>query len=478
MSKKKKSTPKVAKTGKPEDVIDVVAEEVPGDEGVEAMADSPPDVEVETVEVTAEDKTGETVDVAADSPAEDGIEHMHAAGLTGGWQNTADEEPPEEAIEEAGDEAAGGGRAGWIVAGALACAIGGAGGIIYASPWLAENLPESLAGYFQSAGADAGARLGAIEGALGTLETNVASIGKTLEQTASPHTPDLTARLTGLEGQISEQLAALEAAVARNAEAAQAVDITPVTARLDQIETALTAATESGGGSAAAIAAIAADVAALGSRLTVIEKNFTRLSQLTANLAAEGQKITALSDRLATLEADGGGKAAARAIALASLSSAVARGNFSAELQAFMAISPNEMATPVLDSLAAAGLPPIARLQADFRDSLQAAIKAEAAPGATASWSDKLFGSAMSVVTVRPVGEVAGDDTPAILARAEVRVQAGDIAAALTELDALSGPARDAMAGWTATAGARLAGLAELEALKQSSLAAISGATN
>jgi hypothetical protein len=46
------------------------------------------------------------------------------------------------------------------------------------------------------------------------------------------------------------------------------------------------------------------------------------------------------------------------------------------------------------------------------------------------------------------VDYVKGDGPHAILARAESRLDEGDLEGALAELDALSAPAREALAGW------------------------------
>jgi len=56
---------------------------------------------------------------------------------------------------------------------------------------------------------------------------------------------------------------------------------------------------------------------------------------------------------------------------------------------------------------------------------------------------------------VRPVGEVAGDDAGARVARAEVRLSQNDLAAAVKELEGLSGPPADAAAPWLGDARAR-----------------------
>ena len=61
------------------------------------------------------------------------------------------------------------------------------------------------------------------------------------------------------------------------------------------------------------------------------------------------------------------------------------------------------------------------------------------------------------LASLRPVGPVEGDSAGAVVARAEARVRADDLAAALDELAALEGPAAEAVRPWREAAAARLA---------------------
>jgi hypothetical protein len=64
---------------------------------------------------------------------------------------------------------------------------------------------------------------------------------------------------------------------------------------------------------------------------------------------------------------------------------------------------------------------------------------------------------AEGLVSVRhAAGEVEGDDPDARLARAEFRLLQGDLASALTEVEAVEGPAAEPLAGWLVDARARL----------------------
>ena len=70
-----------------------------------------------------------------------------------------------------------------------------------------------------------------------------------------------------------------------------------------------------------------------------------------------------------------------------------------------------------------------------------------------------------ALIAVRLVGEIRGEDAEALLARAEQRLAAGDIAAALDILAALPPAPAERLAPWTAAARARVeldAALADL----------------
>ncbi|MEJ2117302.1 MAG: mitofilin family membrane protein, partial [Alphaproteobacteria bacterium] len=89
-------------------------------------------------------------------------------------------------------------------------------------------------------------------------------------------------------------------------------------------------------------------------------------------------------------------------------------------------------------------------------DAADAAIETENRP-ADQSYSSRIWASLKSVVRIRRVGEVEGDTTLAILARAEVRLKKGDLKAALKETLALKGDAANAFKAWQNDAQSRIA---------------------
>ena len=62
-----------------------------------------------------------------------------------------------------------------------------------------------------------------------------------------------------------------------------------------------------------------------------------------------------------------------------------------------------------------------------------------------------------SIIVVRRIDESEGDEPWAVLSRAGARVDEGNVAAALTELEALPPAGREAISSWIADAEARVA---------------------
>lgn len=98
------------------------------------------------------------------------------------------------------------------------------------------------------------------------------------------------------------------------------------------------------------------------------------------------------------------------------------------------------------------------------------ATQAEAGPpaatgGQLEAWWHDMVRRLSAAVTIRKVGDVAGDDPAARIARAEQRLAGHDLAGAVDALAGLTGPPARAVAGWLDDARARLTldkGLADL----------------
>ncbi|MCF4165659.1 hypothetical protein L2U69_08395 [Zavarzinia compransoris] len=121
-------------------------------------------------------------------------------------------------------------------------------------------------------------------------------------------------------------------------------------------------------------------------------------------------------------------------------------------------------ALDTLSAHAAEGLATRGALATEFAPLARAAVQAANMPE-DADVVDRLLAEAGNLITVRPVGEVEGDDVPARIARAERRLDRGDLEDALAEVAALQGGAAEALSAWKAKAEARLAAEAAVDLL-------------
>lgn len=121
-------------------------------------------------------------------------------------------------------------------------------------------------------------------------------------------------------------------------------------------------------------------------------------------------------------------------------------------------------ALETLTSHAATGLATRAALATEFAPLARAAVQAANMPE-EGDVMDRLLAEAGNLITVRPVGEVEGEDAPARVARAERRLDRGDLAGAVAEVAALQGGAAEVLAPWKAEAEARLAAEAAVDLL-------------
>lgn len=113
-------------------------------------------------------------------------------------------------------------------------------------------------------------------------------------------------------------------------------------------------------------------------------------------------------------------------------------------------------AARTLSRLSGKGVPTQETLRQRF-DGLADEITRAAITGEDPGWWDETLLRLTSVVNIRPVGERKGEDTAAIVARAERRLAEGNLAAAIDELKALSGRPASTAAPWVADAERRLA---------------------
>lgn len=103
------------------------------------------------------------------------------------------------------------------------------------------------------------------------------------------------------------------------------------------------------------------------------------------------------------------------------------------------------------------GLPSLSQLQKGFANAMTKTLSPK-----SGAWSEKMH----ALVRIRKVGEVEGVDDEAVLARAETKLQQGNFAQTLKELEQLSPPAADAMNEWKKQAAGYMDAKKALDALQ------------
>jgi hypothetical protein len=291
---------------------------------------------------------------------------------------------------------------------------------------------------FLDQGASDRAAINALDARIGTVETNDAARASALTsveeklQTASAsaeNAANLAARLETLETGVNDLKTALA-----DAQSAMAAG----TARIDELAKAMPPAD------------IVDQIGRLESLVKVLNTAVDTLAP----------RITALDTRVAALEAKKDDPdAAARAalgLALSNLTRAATRAEpFARELDVVAEFLPNEPELAELKTVAADGVPTATSLEAQFPQVVREVLDAERAAKNDSLWQ-RFLSNARKLVTLRRVGEVAGEDTDAVLARMEERVKRGDLSATLAEAKGLQGTAAEAASPWVKDVTARV----------------------
>jgi len=320
-----------------------------------------------------------------------------------------------------------------------------------------------------------GAEIAGLEARVATLDARLATLETVASKPPSePVAEALAGRLDEQAGKIEalsgrldrlaariEELAARPAPVAIEGDAAAA----RLSTRLDAIERALK--TARGAGDTTALERKINDLAQRGAAL---EK---RLATVTGRLSKE---IAALGAR----KAGAASRNAGLVLALGQLREALrGSGGYADELAAVRALAGDDpaLAEPLatLARHAETGVATRAALRARFSALADRLVRAAVVPP-EGNWLRRTLARLGSLVTVRRVGEVAGDAADAVVARAEARLEAGDLAAAVAELETLQGAPATLAKPWLEDARARLAVDRAVAALAARGAAALGGA--
>ncbi len=192
-------------------------------------------------------------------------------------------------------------------------------------------------------------------------------------------------------------------------------------------------------------------IASLDARLADIQARLDVGPAAPAAPAQAAAEITALSQRVDRLEADRRQVtlAAAGALAAASLSEAAETSRpFAGELAALEGSLPESADLRALRPLAETGAPTVAALAAEYPDAAARAAVASRAHAQGEGGIARIAQAFAAIVTIRRVDQVEGPGVDAVLARAERRVDAGDLSGAIGELSGLPPAGQDAMAAW------------------------------
>jgi hypothetical protein len=275
------------------------------------------------------------------------------------------------------------------------------------------------------------------------LEQRIAA----LEARSPPRPPDI--------GPIEQQIAALKAQIAaRPASGIAAPDLGPIEARLAALDKQV-----------GALAPLSQQVAALqsdlGGRVAQLAAEQADLSKQVQDLrAAVSSQDSGLAARLAALQhqADAAATAAGKAVRLVRVQTA------QAALAAGKPLGSIPDAPPELARFAQVRPPTEAALRLAFPSAADAALAASRPDVQDKPFGERLWQRAQGLVTVREGDRViVGDPAAGILADARTHLEAGDLAGAVAAVAKLTGPAAEAMATWLAQARSLLAARTALD---------------
>jgi len=289
------------------------------------------------------------------------------------------------------------------------------------------------------------ARLDEVAGRL-AAPSDGAALGERLDR--------LTARLAALE--------AAPVAAAGGDGAIAAAALQRLAARLDGLEEAL-AGLKGGGEADAQLSRLAEEIGGLKQAL----------AGLSDGTAAQGERLAKLE--ASTVAGKGEARSAGLAVALSQLRVA-SRGAapFEEELAAVKAFGADDPELATLAAPAASGVATIGDLRVRFAGLADDIVQAARLP-ADDGWMSRTVARLGQLVRVRRTGEVTGDEADAIVARIELRLAAGDLAAAVGEVKSLPAASAELAADWLSAAEARLAVDRTTAELQARLLAALGG---
>jgi hypothetical protein len=325
------------------------------------------------------------------------------------------------------------------------------------------------------------------DSSLATLEARLNQVEQELRDVSARPSPaggdarvleDLRNRLAGVETALaSPRPAPLDPAVANRVSAIEG----EVKALAEQIGIAARRSDEAVATAREARARAEATAAALVELTQKVEHpavpvvQRSELESLVGRVAAVEQAEKTLAGELAKRAAEGSDRTGLLAIAASALNAAVERGApFASELATAKALTADPKMLEALEPFAAAGVPSAPTLARDLAALVPALQQAAGTSSSEGGFLEKLQANAEKLVRIRPLGEAAGSDPAAIVARIEFKAMHADLTGALAELATLPPTARAPAEAWIKQAQARAAALEASRRLVADALAGLS----
>lgn len=336
---------------------------------------------------------------------------------------------------------------------------------------------------------------------LDTIETRIAALE------AAPKTPDgaaadpaevkaLAEEVSALAEKVAEQQSSLKAMAEAAKDGGSVADASAISRqvaeaeqRLDsQIQSKIQSEVQSALASSGAPAPDDKTVQALKSQVSDLDAKLKALTAATMS-ADDGSKlkpeISALQRRLNEIETtlpsleeavDAEAAQTRKAnltIAFTGLRDAINAGRpYATELATMAALSSDTNDLDDLVEYEHTGIPTVPMLASSFATLRDEALAEQ--PDAEQDLFDRLLGSAQSLVKVRRIGEQAeGSGPDAILARAEAKLDAGQLHEAVLEVEKLRGPQAKSFGPWIDDALARIDANTALQRLQEALLVSL-----
>lgn len=381
------------------------------------------------------------------------------------------------------------GGGGWILFLLVVALCGGGAYLTYPQwyPRVADKLPEVPTLDFLQDPRVAGlsARIAALEKQAGANLAKDETIQR-LEQERERLRQDLSkalARLETVEASMASVREMAEAAARIEETAAAKESLQALSERLSAIEDrgAAVAGTADAERSSA-LAAASDEARKLAERMAELEKSQAQAATERETLAEMEKRLAAVEDRPAASQSGTASKGAVL-LAVGQLRDAVRLGTaYQREYDAVKALAGADpgigAALLTLGKAAKTGVPTLAVLREEF-SAKASPLVAEARGQAADGWFSTIVAKVGSLVTIRRTDGKGGDDIETLVARAEQRLAAGDLAGTVEAVDAMKPVSTEAaamVAPWSDRAKTRLAAERALAALHIHAVSSLSGA--